>query len=194
MRPTRMPLGCSRSSMISPIGSGIAAICSQPRATVSIAAASSLRRSTSGAARPAPRARGDVAPHWPRQAPPRSRAAAAPARAARRCAPPPATPRGRGSPPAPHSHVRDGACRSAEVIRGLSQTGPPRRRGGGAPIAKECARRPRDRSRAARPAVRLAPVERHQGAGRGRGGRSRRTGAPGGRGSSGFAARSPAGR
>ncbi len=53
MRPTWMPLGCSRRPAISPIGSGIAAICSQPVATVSIALSSSFSRSISGAARPA---------------------------------------------------------------------------------------------------------------------------------------------
>ena len=55
--PTRMPLGCCFMPMISPITSGIAASCSQPWAQVSIALASSFRRSISGAASPAARAR-----------------------------------------------------------------------------------------------------------------------------------------
>ena len=53
IRPTWMPLGRLRRSVISPIGSGIAAICSQPWATVSRPESVSFRRSTSGAARPA---------------------------------------------------------------------------------------------------------------------------------------------
>src|SRR5438105_10843802 len=51
--PTEMPLGRWRRLTISPIGSGIAAICSQPSATVSMIFGVSLRRSTIGAARPA---------------------------------------------------------------------------------------------------------------------------------------------
>jgi hypothetical protein len=55
--PTLMPLGRRLTPVISPTGSGIAAICSQPSATVSMIAGVSFRRSTSGAARPAARAR-----------------------------------------------------------------------------------------------------------------------------------------
>ncbi len=48
-----MPLGRRFSSMISPTGSGMAAICSQPWATVSMIAGVSLSRSSIGALRPA---------------------------------------------------------------------------------------------------------------------------------------------
>ena len=61
MRPTRMPLGRSRSSAMSPTGSAIAAICSQPTRDGLERGASSVSRSTSGAARPAVARRGDVA-------------------------------------------------------------------------------------------------------------------------------------
>jgi hypothetical protein len=53
MRPTWMPLGRRFISVISPTGSGIAASCSQPSATVSRACAVSCKRSTIGAANPA---------------------------------------------------------------------------------------------------------------------------------------------
>ena len=56
MRPTLMPLGWRLSSVISPTGSGMAAICSQPSATVSMICGVSFSRSSSGAARPAARA------------------------------------------------------------------------------------------------------------------------------------------
>ena len=52
MRPTLMPLGRRCTPLISPTGSGIAASCSQPSATVSMICGVSLSRSTSGAARP----------------------------------------------------------------------------------------------------------------------------------------------
>ena len=55
--PTRMPLGCWRKPVISPMISGIAASCSQPRAQVSNTSGPSLSRSTSGAAKPAAAAR-----------------------------------------------------------------------------------------------------------------------------------------
>ena len=48
-----MPLGRRFTPLISPIGSGIAAICSHPSATVSITLGVSLSRSTIGEARPA---------------------------------------------------------------------------------------------------------------------------------------------
>ncbi len=51
--PTAMPLGRRRRVVISPIGSGIAASCSQPSATVSITLSVRRRRSTRGSARPA---------------------------------------------------------------------------------------------------------------------------------------------
>src|SRR5258705_834985 len=51
--PTLMPLGCRRSWVISPTGSGMAAICSQPSATVSMIFGVSFNRSTIGAVRPA---------------------------------------------------------------------------------------------------------------------------------------------
>ena len=55
--PTRMPLGCWRRPLISPITSGMAASCSQPSAQVSSTLGVSFRRSTIGSARPAARAR-----------------------------------------------------------------------------------------------------------------------------------------
>ena len=51
--PTLMPLGRRRRWVISPIGSGMAAICSQPSATVSMIFGVSFRRSTIGSAKPA---------------------------------------------------------------------------------------------------------------------------------------------
>ena len=55
--PTRMPLGCWRRPVISPMISGIAASCSQPWAQVSSTLGVRRKRSTSGAARPAAIAR-----------------------------------------------------------------------------------------------------------------------------------------
>ena len=55
--PTRMPLGCWRKPVISPISSGMAASCSQPWAQVSSTLGPSLSRSTRGAAKPAATAR-----------------------------------------------------------------------------------------------------------------------------------------
>ncbi len=55
--PTRMPLGCCTMPLIWPITSGMAASCSHPRATVSMALGVSRSRSTIGADRPAAPAR-----------------------------------------------------------------------------------------------------------------------------------------
>ena len=76
--PTRMPLGCWRMPIISPMMSGMVASCSQPVATVSMTLGVSLSRSSMGPDRP-------LRP--PRS---RSRALAAAARACRRAAAPPA--------------------------------------------------------------------------------------------------------
>ena len=54
--PTLMPLGRRRRWVISPTGSGMAAICSQPSATVANAASLSFRRSINGSSSPALRA------------------------------------------------------------------------------------------------------------------------------------------
>ena len=53
MWPTLMPLGRRLRPVISPTGSGMAAICSQPCATVSMMLGVSFKRSTRGAAKPA---------------------------------------------------------------------------------------------------------------------------------------------
>ena len=159
MRPTRMPLGCSRSSMIvaDRVGHRRDLLAAQgdglERGGVELEAVDQ-RRGEAGVAR-----RGEVAAHWPRAGPPRSRAAAAPARAARRCAPPPATRRGCGSPPAPAfpcarrspagrprswPTLFQSRPRAAATDLALAGRAAP----GGAQIAR--LRRPRDRSRAAR--------------------------------------------
>ena len=54
--PTLMPLGRRLTLLISPTGSAMVAICSQPRATVSMTLGPSFRRSTIASARPLLRA------------------------------------------------------------------------------------------------------------------------------------------
>src|SRR6266568_1563218 len=54
--PTRIPLGCSRNSLISPTGSGSFATCSRPCAMLSMLFSVSVRRSMNAASLPTTRA------------------------------------------------------------------------------------------------------------------------------------------